>query len=216
MGVRQINGHATWKKASASFSEAILSAGNHFNEGGKRVMQKACEDWIKETDAEWPHHSEGRSYFGGAIKVLNGAKFGGDRWHPWYSGHLHDSIGVRVSDGNRTVGMYFMPPAATGKQKDDNGNSVVGATCAIDEMQKASRVLLPGIQAQLVVGVPYARKVDESPRHTGFLQELNVQFSSRIADEVTWMLEDYVNGHHSASFFDYPKRNEDFRIVKNK
>lgn len=179
MAVKQVNNRAEWKRFSAAFSEALGDVSEELTAAGRRILSDACETWIRETDAEWPHHSEKK----------NGAKFGGDAMHPWYYGHLHDSIAVRIADKNRTVAIHYMPAKAdpdhaqhTSRGDGTIHNHIIGADWAEREIANVSHVFLPGIQMQLVVGVPYARKVNESERHAGYLEELQAQFFSAIED----------------------------------
>lgn len=187
MAVRQINGHATWKKFSAAFSEALLSCEEELTAFGRRVMRESCEEWIEQTDAEWPH---GTAIAKGTVVTQ---MFGGDAMHPWYTGQLHDSVVVRISEGNRTIAIEYMPSKAQGAQHAtaaDAGaayDNIIGAEWAMQIARQAEHTYWKGskaLQAQVLVGVPYARKVNESPRHAGYLNELNVQFASYVEDQI--------------------------------
>ena len=184
MAVKQVNGHASWKKFSAAFSEALLSCGEELTAFGRRIMRESCEEWIERTDAEWPHSTE----------LENGARFGGDAMHPWYTGQLHDSVVVRVSEGNRTIAIQYMPTSAEGgpqhataQDAGANYDNIIGAEWAMQIARQAEHTYWKGsraLQAQVFVGVPYARKVNELSRHAGYLDELNAQFASFLEDEL--------------------------------
>lgn len=185
MAVRQTNRHASWKKFSAAFSDALGDVGEQLTAAGKRILTDACEEWLEQTDAEWPQHSE----------KPNGARYGGDAMHPWYLGHLHDSIAVRIAEKNRTVAIRYMPQKASSEPQHTSvgdgtvHDRIIGAEWAVSEARNAQYVFLPGIQMQLIVGVPYARKVDESGRHSGYLDELQAQFFSHIEDRCEIAME---------------------------
>ena len=180
--------HVSWKKFSAAFSEALLSCEEELTGFGLRLMREECAKWIKKTDAEWPHSTTATSKNGLTMK------FGGDAMHPWYYGQLHDSVVVRVAQGNKTVAIEYMPQHATNPQKATaadagaNYSRIIGAEWATLIAQQAEHTYWKGskaVQAQMLVGVPYARKVNESPRHEGFLDELNAQFASYLEDQMT-------------------------------
>ena len=168
-----------WGKTSKAFSYALLDAGKHFTEVGKQAFTGLAQEFISELDAEWPR----------STSLPNGARFGGDREHPWYSGQLHDSVAVRVADKHRTVSVTYMPPAATKPQHAtaaDAGQpyeNIIGSEWAVRAANNASRYshfLQPGIQMQLVVGVPYTEKVDESSRHEGFVSMLSEELINKV------------------------------------
>lgn len=133
MAVKQIHGLAQWKKFSRDMSAALSSGCEELTNFGKELMIESCDEWIKKTDSEWPH----------STALANGARFGGDAAHPWYSGQLHDSVAVRVADKNRTVAVRYMPMKAEYKQHATaadagaNYNSIIGIDWAIDEVRKA-------------------------------------------------------------------------------
>lgn len=185
-----------WKKFAASFSSALGDCGEQLSGFAKTVLlPDACRTWIRQTDAEWPHSTlvtrPGKT--GGVVQQ----SFGGDRFHPWYYGQLHDSIAVRIAEKNRTVLVEYMPSSATKPQKataKDAGqqyDNIIGREFAVREAHNAEYYFLPGIQMQLIVGVPYARKVDESTRHAGFLSVLRTDLFASIEDR----LEDVFDGN---------------------
>lgn len=181
--------HVKWGKFSAAFSEALLSCEEEITNFGRRLMREECAKWIQKTDSEWPHHTEAKSKKNGRTM-----SFGGDAMHPWYYGQLHDSVVVRVSEGNKTIAIEYMPQRATTPQKATAADAgarydrIVGAEWATLIAGRAEHTFWKGskaLQAQLLVGVPYAQKVNESPRHEGFLDELNAQFASYLEDQMT-------------------------------
>jgi len=185
---------ASWKKFSAAFSNALMDCGEQITAFAARRMTEESENWLRETDAEWPH----------STTLKNGAKFGGDRWHPWYYGHLHDSIATRIAQKNKTISIRYMPekasstPQHTSRGDGSVHNRIIGAEWARQEIANAEHVFLPGLQAQLIVGVPYARKVNESSRHTGFLEELNNQFAAKIEE---FIYSDEFSGRNRSRIF---------------
>ena len=164
---------ASWGKTYKAFSEALLDCGRQINERGKQYLIKDAETWLRDTDAEWPRHTEKK----------NGAKFGGDAMHPWYLGHLHDSIAIRLAEGNKTIAIRFMPPASSdtkGQHMDHPKiTGIIGSEWARDVAGRAEHTYWKGskaLQAQLIFGVPYAEKVNEEGRHAGYADELEAQF----------------------------------------
>lgn len=171
----------SWGKTKASFSYAILDAGKQLTEFAKMDLALLAEELLSEWDAEWPR----------STSLQNGAKFGGDHNHPWYYGQLHDSVAIRIADKNRTVAVRYMPPAATHPQKAsvaDAGqayNNIIGADFARLEAERARWFFLPGLQVQLLIGVPYARKVDEMGRHMGYIDTLGDDIVNKV-DDFMW------------------------------
>lgn len=183
-----------WGKFSKGFSYALRGAGYALSEKARLQMTLLAEEYLGETDAKWPHHSEGRSYFGDSIKILNGSKFGGDALHPWYTGQLHDSVAIRIAEGNKTVAIRYMPQSASGGPQHMSAadgmkvDNIIGAEWAVRAAANAARYshfFSPGIQVQLVVGVPYAEKVNESGRHHGFFDALTDDLVVKF-DDYDW------------------------------
>lgn len=182
----RVSVRADWKKFAASFSEALGDVGDQLTNFAKMKLSDSCKEWIRKTDSEWPHNTlitrPGKS------RMVVQQSFGGDRDHPWYYGQLHDSIAVRISERNRNVAIHYMPASATLPQHatvQDAGmqyDRIIGAEFAVREAHNAQYYFLRGIQMQLIVGVPYARKVNESPRHAGFLMNMQADFFSYIED----------------------------------
>ena len=189
MAVRQVKGKSSWKKFAASFSEALADAGEQTTAFGRRILTETCEEWLNKYDSEWPHHTT-VTKIGWGYNNVKTKMFGGDQFHPWYLGHLHDSIFVRIADGNRTVALRYMRPSASGVQHastKDAGHlytQIIGHDFAVREAHNAEFVFLPGVQMQIGVGVPYARKVNESPRHHGFIEVMRADFFSSIEDRL--------------------------------
>ena len=190
----RISVRADWKKFAASFSEALGDVGEQLTNFGKMKLSDSCKEWIRNTDSEWPHST--LITRPGKFSNVVQQSFGGDRFHPWYYGQLHDSIAVRIAEKNRTVAIHYMPASATKPQHataEDAGmryDNIVGAEFAVREAHNAEYYFLRGIQMQLIVGVPYARKVNESTRHAGFLNVLNADFFSYIEECVQDVIGD--------------------------
>lgn len=184
MAVRRRYGgrQASWGKTHAAFSEALLDCGRQLNKRGKDWLIKDAENWLKETDAEWPR----------STSLPNGARFGGNAMHPWYYGQLHDSVAIRIAEGNHTIAIRYMPPAATHPQKmPPSYNRIVGAEWARDIAGRAEHVYWKGskaLQSQLFVAVPYAQKVNEQGRHEGYLEELEAQFYDAMTTRISTKL----------------------------
>lgn len=162
-----------WKKTYQGFSDALANAGEHLTRYATRWMEDAVEESLQKIDSEWSGHVEGK----------NGTSFGGDRFHPWYTGTLHDSVAGIVSAKNHVVAVRYMPERADGPQ-EYLGYKIVGVDWARFGSDAISRSLrfASGIYATIVVGVPYADKVDESSRHAGFIRELNNDFIGNIEE----------------------------------
>lgn len=181
---------AKWNKFASAFSEALIDCGEQLTKQGETIMIRGCEEWLKKTNAEWPHSTSV------VTRNLRTQNFGGDHDHPWYTGQLHDSVAVRVADGNRIIATRYMPASATSPQTataEEAGRDydrIIGQQFGILMAGRASRVAQKGTNAQMFIGVPYAQWVNEQPRHEGFINELNVQFIS--------FLEDYFSVNNGA------------------
>lgn len=172
-----------WGKTYKAFSQAILGAGKALNSIALIELREVAEKYLRSQDAKWPHNTIAKSRGGRTMK------FGGDSTHPWYTGQLHDSVAVRIMQGNRISSVHYMPPSpATGKpQHTENINNIIGAEWAREIAEQAGpRFFLPGVQVQLIVGVPYSEKVNESGRHLGF--------ASTLADELTKDVDGWITG----------------------
>lgn len=179
-----------WKKTSKAFSYAFVNAGKKMTDFAGLELAIFAEDFLGELDASWPHSS---SYTN--VSVKNGvlskatARFGGDRTHPWYSGQLHDSVAVRIANKNRTLAVRYMPPSPdTGKPQHMSASDgmkvdhIIGTEWARTAIHNAEYFFLPGLQIQLVVGVPYAEKVNESARHSGFFEIMTEDLVNKVDD----------------------------------
>lgn len=184
MAVKYRNRAASWGKASRGFSTALGKAGEHLSGWAREWMSEAADSALKQIDAEWPRETRVTRIGFGHMNVKT-RQFGGDHEHPWYTGQLHDSVAGVVSDKNRTVSINYMPPAATSPQNYKGFNHIIGHEWAITKARDAEYVFLPGIQAKLIVGVPYADKVDSSSRHYDFVRSLNNYFASYVEDYFT-------------------------------
>ena len=171
-----------WGKTYNAFSQAILNAGKALNSIALVELQEVAVKYLKKEDSEWPRNVTKLSS-GGKVQ-----KFGGDHYHPWYSGQLHDSVAVRIMQGNRITSVHYMPPSATGGSQHTEGiRNIIGAEWAHEVAEGAGpRYFLPGVQVQLIIGVPYSEKVNETGRHLGFADSL--------ADELFSAVYDWIDG----------------------
>lgn len=167
-------GRANWGKAYKGFSQALVEASKTMTKQGATIMTRACEDWLDEQDAQWPHSRVGTSY-------RSGYK-GGDQFYPWYTGNLHDSLATRIAAGNRTLSIRQIQPRASILQYDDHHGSIDGSAWGLLAATRGQYVFLPGLQAQLYIGVPYAEKVNEMPEHEGYVREFERDFATTIED----------------------------------
>lgn len=173
---RRTSRYNDWKKASAAFAAALGDAGQHLSGWAKELMNEAVSNAMGKIDGEWPRTTTAKSKKG---KYMY---FGGDHDHPWYTGVLHDSVAGFVTDKNRVIGgIHYLEQAATDSQTY-KGMTVLGRTEAVREANNARFFLLPGIQARFVVGAPYARDVNESNRHAGFLESLSNTFANNVEE----------------------------------
>lgn len=166
-----------WKKSIQGFSYALGSSAEHFNKWARTWMSEAVQESLAQIDADW----EGETHWKRASGKIS--SFGGDHFHPWYTGQLHDSVAGIVSDQHRVISIGYLPPSAT-KPQTYRGQTIIGHDWAIRGAQRIARSLrfVPGIKATLIVGVPYAEDVDESRRHAGFIRELSNQFAAEVED----------------------------------
>lgn len=182
MAVRPVNGRASWGKTYAGFSVALAEAGKTMTKQGATMMLRACERWLIEENSQWPRGEGGKSYKSGY--------HGGDHYYPWYTGNLHDSVATVISDRNKTLGVRYMPDCSASNAsvlQNYKGQVVDGEAWGKIAAQRSSHVLLPGLQARLVIGVPYAKDVDEMPTHAGYIAEFEKSFSSEIRGEMEKM-----------------------------
>ena len=171
-----------WGKTYKACSMALLESGKALNQIALTELQDVARNYLKDTDAQWPHSS----FISKGTIVTN--LFGGDKEHPWYSGQTHDSVAVRIMQGNRITSVHYMPPSPdTGKpQHTETIQNIVGTDWAYRIAEGGGpRYFLPGVQVQLIVGVPYAEKVNESDRHHGFADSL--------ADDLFSAVNQWVN-----------------------
>ena len=164
-----------WGKTYKACSMAILGSGKALNQIALTELQDVARQYLRNQDASWPH----------STALPNGARFGGDEFHPWYTGQLHDSVAVRIMQGNRISSVEYMTPSPdTGKpQHTETIKNIIGVDWAHEIAEGGGpRYFLPGVQVQLIVGVPYAEKVDQSGRHGGFIDSLANDLFSDVND----------------------------------
>ena len=173
-----------WNKCYSAFSEALLDCGEQFKKQGETMMTKALEQWLVEYDETWRAHirARERTYSEGGRTVFG--EFEGDQSFPWFTGTLHDSIAGRIADGRKTIAIRFMPSGDAsdhqfhGDQYPDINGVVYGRLMA----GRATRVPQTATVAQIFVGVPYAQKVNEDPRHKDYLNDMEVSFFAAMQD----------------------------------
>lgn len=179
-----------WGKTYKACSMALLQSGRKLNSIALVDLQEVAEDYLRNQDAQWPHSTSVQTLtFRKGSFVPGTQKFGGDQKHPWYSGQTHDSVAVRITTGNRVTSVHYMPPSPdTGKpQHTETIQNIIGADWAREIAEThGTRFWLPGVQVQLIVGVPYAEKVNEEGWHAGFVDYL--------ADELFNAVDDWVRG----------------------
>lgn len=186
MAIRQVNGKASWGKTYKGFAQALADAGKTLTKQGATIMVSTCEKWLQEVDSQWPRGSRSEIYNPKTGKMqrsygtyASGYR-GGDEYFPWYTGNLHDSLATVITDGHKTVGIRQMNPGATVGQTYGKGQYIDGTEWGLRVANRASHVLLPGVQARLVIGVPYAEKVNQSDAHAGYVEEFEKDFASAI------------------------------------
>lgn len=176
-----------WGKTRKQFSYAFLEAGRRLTKVGVSAFSLVAEDFLAKADASWPHR---------VSTIRNGAKgatyqsYGGDAMHPWYTGQLHDSVAVRIAYKNQTMSVRYMPQSATAPQhtSSEDGiamSNIYGHIEAQKAAEDARYYFLPGVQIQLIIGVPYAEKVDNSSRHQGF--------ASSLMDDLVTEVDEFMN-----------------------
>ena len=170
---KRTGAYYSWGKTYKAFSQALLQSGKALNSIATVELQEVADKFLDRTNAEWPHHSSRTRIKWGPNNVST-AQFGGDAMHPWFSGQLHDSVAVRIAQGNRTTSVHYMPPSANGgPQHMGNTKGIIGVEWAREVAERrAPYFFLPGVQVELIVGVPYTDKVNESGRHYGFADNL--------------------------------------------
>lgn len=175
-------------KAEKGFATALLDAGQTTTKKGFELIDAAALEAIRSIDWEWPRGKDNGSYASGYL--------GGDAEHPWYSGTLHDSVAVGVAEGSVLRSMRFMTPGATFDQ-EYNGQKIDGAEYGVNALMDAVKFgsgarggRVGSLMAVLVVGVPYADYINESPligwqnttpnTHRGFIKELGEYFAGEV------------------------------------
>jgi len=178
--------HNDWGKTYKAMSMALTNAGEKLNEIATVELQGVAENYLKKEDAQWPHGTTVQTLSKqNGLFVQGIQRFGGDHSHPWYSGQLHDSVAVRIMSKNRITSVHYMPPSpATGKpQHTETIKNIIGAEWAREVAEGGgARYFLPGVQIQLIVGVPYADKVNSEGRHRGFTDDLSANLFNDVYD----------------------------------
>lgn len=173
MAVRQINAKANWSKFYSGMSQALADASKTLTDQGVKIFTGACRNWLSENNAQWP-----RGEGGGAFK--SGYR-GGNHFYPWYTGTLHDSMVAVVSDKNRIRGIVYMQDVSNShawKDQEWKGQVINGRQWAEEVARRSQYVFLPAIQIRLLIGVPYARELDEKESHLGYIEEFERDFGS--------------------------------------
>lgn len=181
----------SWNKCYSAFSEALLDCGEQFKKQGETMMTNAAEQWLGEYHETWLSQRESEDRH--VVDPISGrtvlGKYRGSLSFPWFTGALHDSISVRIADGNTTIAVRYMPkggasdnqfalPEDAGRYYPDIEGAIYGRLMA----GRATRVPQTATVAQIFVGVPYAQKVDEDPKHKGYLNDMEVSFMSAMED----------------------------------
>lgn len=173
-----------WGKTYKAMSMALTNAGETLNQIAIDGLREVAESFLKDEDANWPHGTTVQT-----LSKKNGLvasatqKFGGDAFHPWYTGQTHDSVAVRIMSKNRITSVHYMPPSPdTGRpQHTETINNIIGAEWAREVAEgHGPRYFLPGVQIQVIVGVPYADKINESGRHQGFADYLADELFDKV------------------------------------
>ena len=167
----------TWGNTYKAFSKELLKAGEKITKQGETILTKACEDWLAEQNSNWPRH----------YTMQSGAQFGGDEYYPWYTGNLHDSVATRVSNNGRTISIRQMDPAAIIAQHDETHDRIDGQVFGQMAAVRSARMGLPGLLAQLFIGVPYAEKVNEMDSHAGYVEVMQEDFVKYITGRLEFM-----------------------------
>lgn len=168
-----------WGKGNKGFAEVLLEAGQTLSKKGAQRLAYGIEEFLANTDWEWPRGRNNGSYKSGY--------HGGDADHPWYTGNLHDSIAGSLSDGTKVLAVRYMKPGALVAQTDDNGAIVDGAELAREYAQRASHTFGQGIRglvARLIIAAPYTEKVNESDAHFDFVSPLEEDFVNEILSQL--------------------------------
>ena len=166
-----------WTKTVKGFTYALGYAGEHLTNWAKDWMVEATQAAMAQIDSDWPRHSIKRNE--GGI-----ASFGGHRYYPWYTGQLHNSVAGVVSDQFKIIAITHMPEEVDAEPQYYQGQIIYGHDWGVRKALEMQRVLhfVPGVRSTVVIGVPYADKVDEMSRHAGYKQELANQFASAVED----------------------------------
>lgn len=176
------NTRAAWGKASKGFSIALLDACETVTKKGAQVLATACEDWLAEMDWEWKRGSLQKSGPSGGFYLYKSGYKGGDATHPWYTGNLHDSFATAITDRGRLLHARYMTEGAQ-RLQTYKGQIVDGAAAAHDALMRAVHTNMRGVGglvARLVIGVPYAQKVNEMESHKDYVDVYEKDFGDML------------------------------------
>ena len=179
----------SWGKTSKGFAEYLNVAGQTIGRATAKRLATVAADFLANEDWDWPRGQRfnvGGSMFGS--RAYKSGFRGGDAMHPWYTGNLHDSMAVGVMQGSRIMASSFMTPGATVLQSHE-GRTVDGVTAGMNALQRAAHTFAPGssgetLRTVLVIGVPYAEKVNQMPGHEGYWDYFEREFVSSLAPAI--------------------------------
>lgn len=164
----------SWGKTSKGFALVLRDAGITVTAHAAKKLGEACVQTLKSFDWMWPRGANNGPYKSGYR--------GGNAEYPWYSGNLHDSVAAGVADGRRLLQANFMTPGAQESQTY-KGQVIDGASLGPEALNRAVQTFgagVGGLRAMLVVGVPYAEKVNESEEHSGYISNLEEYFAGEV------------------------------------
>lgn len=162
--------NADWGKTSKGFATYLNLARQTISKATAVKLAEAGAEFMANEDWDWPRGARydakhlGRNVRGS--KAYASGFRGGDASHPWYSGNLHDSIAVGVMEGMRILAARYMTPGATSTQTY-NDCVIDGVEEGFRALQRAAHTFTSGsagntLRSVLVIGVPYAEKVNSS------------------------------------------------------
>lgn len=176
----------SWGKSSKGFAEYLRLGAKPIGKATAKKLMQISADFLANEDWDWPRgqrYNVGGSMFGS--RAYKSGFRGGDAMHPWYTGNLHDSLATGVMMGTRILSAAYMTPGATVLQ-NHNGQTVDGVTAGFDALARAARTYAPptAIRTVLVIGVPYAEKVNQMPGHEGYAEYFEREFVSSLAPAI--------------------------------
>lgn len=199
------SGQEAYGKMLKGFTTYLGLAGKEMSRYTAKKLVDSGQEFLDNEDWDWPRGQRyTTSYLGKEIRASKSYASGfrgGDDMHPWYSGNLHDSMAVAVMDGTRILASRFMKPGASSNQTYKD-RVVFGADEAMKALQRAAHTFVGGeggglsnntIRTVMVIGVPYADKVNESDKigwgnspntHNGYADYLGKAFYSSMLPAV--------------------------------